>query len=91
MESIWNIRRALKVSGIAGATVDASNTKRVSDTAVTVAIEFNGDIDADASLTFTVGADAIAGYGGHALSAQVAGSGGEESVIGVLINRGNTA
>ena len=70
-QSIWDIRRALKVSGIAGATVDASNTKRVSDTAVTVAIEFNGDIDTDSTLTFSVGADAIAGYGGTALTAQL--------------------
>ena len=71
VESIWDIRRALKVSGISGATVDASNIKRVSDTAVTVAIEFNGDIDADANLTFTVGKDAIANYNGPALAAQL--------------------
>ena len=86
MESIWDIRRALKVSGIAGATVDASNTKRVSDTAVTVAIEFNGDIDADASLTFTVEEDAIAGYGGSALTAQLPVTASTESVTASTVS-----
>ena len=80
VESIWDIRRALKVSGISRATVDASNIKRVSDTAVTVAIEFNGDIDADANLTFTVGKDAIANYNGPALAAQLPVTAYTESV-----------
>ena len=79
-ESIWDIRRALKVSGIAGATVDASNTKRVSDTAVAVGIEFNGDIDVDANLTFSVGKDAIANYNGPALTAQLPVTASMESV-----------
>ncbi len=80
VESIWDIRRALKLSEIAGATIDDSNTKRVSDTAVAVAIEFNGDIDTDANLTFSVGKDAIAGYGGPALSAQLPVTASTESV-----------
>ena len=79
-ESVWDIRRALKVSGIAGATVDASNTKRVSDTAVAVGIEFNGDIDVDANLTFSVGKDAIANYNGPALTAQLPVTASMESV-----------
>ena len=80
VESIWDIRRALKLSGIDGATVDESNTKRISDTAVTVAIEFNGDIDADTSLTFSVGKDAIANYNGPALTAQLPVTASMESV-----------
>ena len=51
----------MKVSGIAGVTV---SIRRVSDTEVTVELEFNGDIDADATLAFTVGADAVVGYKG---------------------------
>ena len=86
VESIWDIRRALKVSGIAGATVDASNTKRVSDTAVTVAIEFNGDIDEDAILTFTVGKDAIANYNGPALAAQLPVTAYTESVAALTVS-----
>ena len=80
-ESIWDIRDALKLSGIAGATVDRSATRRVSDTAVAVAIEFNGDIDASANLTFSVGKDAIANYNGPALAAQLPVSASTESVV----------
>ena len=69
--SIWNIRGAVTVSGIAGVTVGTFGVDRVSDTEVTVELEFNGNIDTDAALTFTVGADAIAGYNGSALTAQV--------------------
>ena len=81
VESIWDIRRALKLSGIAGVTVDESNTKRISDTAVVVPIEFNGDIDADTSLTFSVGKDAIANYNGPALTAQLPVTASMESVV----------
>ena len=79
VSSSWDISRALTITGIDGVTKDS--VRRISDTEATVELEFNGDFDADATLTFTVGADAIAGYGGPALSAQVAVSGGEESVI----------
>ncbi len=80
VESIWEIRRALKLSDITGATVDESNTKRISDTAIAVAIEFNGDIDTDISLTFSVAADAIANYNGPALTAQLPVTASMESV-----------
>ena len=80
VESIWDIRRALKLSDIAGATIDESNTKRISDTAVAVAIEFNGDIDTDTNLTFSVGKDAIANYNGPALTAQLRVTASMESV-----------
>ena len=45
-----------------------------------VALEFKGDIDEDAILTFTVGADAIAGYGGSAITAQLPVTASMESV-----------
>ena len=80
VESIWDIRRALKLSDIIGATVDESNTKRISDTAIAVAIEFNGDIDTDTSLTFSVEKDAIANYNGPALTAQLPVTASMESV-----------
>ena len=69
--STFNIRDAVTVSGIAGVTVGTFGVDRVSDTKVTVELEFNGNIDTDAALTFTVGADAIAGYNGPALTVQV--------------------
>ena len=44
---------------------------RISDTAVTVELTFDGDFDADAALTFTVETDAIANYNGPALTAEI--------------------
>ena len=66
-----SIRDAVKLSGINGVTVDRSDTTRVSDTEVTVGINFSGDMNADGSLTLTVEAGAIEGYNGTALSAQL--------------------
>ena len=63
-----NIGRAVSVSGIEGVT-RRSGIFRVSDTEVTVGLNFNGNIDTDATLTFIVEADAIAGYNGNALIA----------------------
>ena len=70
---------AFKVSGIAGVTLKSTfddfnpffDVKRVNNAAVTVKLDFAGDIDTDATLTFTVEADAIAEYNGPALTAQV--------------------
>ena len=64
--SINNIRDAVTVSGIHGVTV--SDVTRVSDTEVTVALEFTGDLDGSAWLTFTVAAVAVAGYDGRTLT-----------------------
>ena len=69
--SIFDIRDAVTVSGIAGVTVGTFGVRRVSDTQVTVELTFNGNINADSTLTFTVGAGAIAGYNGPELTAQI--------------------
>ena len=59
----WDIENALTLSGIDGVGVGRfDSVKRVSDTVVTVELVFSGDFDSDATLTFTIGADAIAGY-----------------------------
>ena len=63
-----DIRGAVAVSGIDGVTF---GVERVSDTEITVELEFNGNIDTDATLTFTVGADALAGYNGSPLTTQI--------------------
>ena len=68
------------VSGIDGVTVESWKVDRVSDTEVTVELTFDGDFDTDATLTFTVGADAIVGYNGPALTAQVPATAVEESL-----------
>ena len=78
--STFDLRDAVSVSGIEGATFHWFDLDRVSDTALTVALTFKGNIDTDATLTFTVGADAIADYNGTPLIAQVTVTGGKESV-----------
>ena len=69
----WNstIRGAVSVSGITGVTVRSFDIDRQSDTEVTVELTFNGNMNADGTLTVTVDAGAIAGYNGPALTAQV--------------------
>ena len=70
--SIFDIRDGVTVSGIEGVTYHwVFGVDRVSDTKITVELEFNGNFDTDAMLIFTVGADAIANYNGPALTAQI--------------------
>ena len=78
--SIFDVRDGVSVSGIAGVSVGTFGVTRLSDTKVTVELDFNGDIDSDGTLTFTVGADAIADYNGAALTAELSVSAGMESV-----------
>ena len=60
----WDIEDAVSLSGIDGAAVSDRylGVERVSNTEVKIRLTFNGDFDTDATLTLTVGADAIAGY-----------------------------
>ena len=67
----WDVSRAMSVSGIVGVTVRTFDVERVSDTKVTVELAFNGDFDTNATLTFTLGANAIIGYNGPALATRV--------------------
>ena len=76
------IRPAVSVSGISGVTVGTFDIDRESDTEITVELTFNGDITTDGTLTFTVGADAIAGYNGPALTAQVSVTASRENALG---------
>jgi len=69
-QSLPTISNAITVSGIAG--VKVGQVRRVSDTKIFVTLAFDGtNFDTDATLTFSVGADAIANYYGSALTAQV--------------------
>ena len=79
----WNtVRNNVTVSGIDGVTFrSTTDVERVSDTEVTVRLTFNGNIDTDARLTFTVGADAIAGYTGSALTVEIPVTAVAESVV----------
>ena len=69
------------VSGIDGVTFESWRVERVSDTQVTVELEFAGNIDADTTLTFTVEADAISGYSGNALTTTLSVTALEESLV----------
>ena len=80
-DSSYTVGRAITVSGIDGVTFKTWDVDRISDTVVTVELTFNGDFDTNATLTFTVGADAIAGYGGTAFTAQIPVTGGTESLV----------
>ncbi len=77
----WNtVRNNVTVSGIEGVTFRSStDVDRVSDTEVTVKLTFNGNIDSDTMLVFTVGASAIAGYTGPAFTAEIPVSADEEA------------
>ena len=77
----WDIEGAVSLSGIDGVTFDSfRGVDRVSDTEVTIELTFNGDFDTDATLTFTVGADAIAGYN-QGFTAQIPVTALEESLV----------
>ena len=60
----WIPSDTVTASGIDGVAISDSydGVRRVSDTEVTVELAFNGDFDTDATLTLTIGADAIVGY-----------------------------
>ena len=79
--SIFDVRDGVTVSGIDGVTVGTFGLDRVSDTQVTVELTFAGNIDTNTPLIFTVGAEAIAGYNGDALTAQVPVTAVEESLV----------
>ncbi len=69
--SIFDIRDAVSVSGITGVTFPWHDPDKKSDTELSLKLEFDGDMTTNGTLTFTVGADAIAGYNGPDLTAQV--------------------
>ena len=83
--SSFRIRDAITLSGISGVTVGTFGVDRVSDTEISVELEFNGDFDTDAPLIFTVAAGAIANYSGAAFTAQLPVSASTESLVASTI------
>ena len=91
----FDIADAITVSGIQGVTFgvnddywgwDQNEVRKVSHTEITLELAFSGTINADATLTFTVGPDAIAAYKGPALTAEIPVSATTEvEVTGELI------
>ena len=79
-----DIGEAIKASGVPGVAVKWFDIDRLSDTTETVELEFNGDImEADGTLTFSVGVGAIASYNGPALSAQLPVTASKEDMLAV--------
>ena len=74
------LRGALTISGFED-TIFLSLQERVSDTEVTVELIFFGGFDTDATLTIGVGASAIVGYNGPALTAQLPVTVVEKSLV----------
>ena len=67
--SIDNIRNALTLTGIDGVTV--SDVIRVSDTELKVTFGFTGNLENTTTLTISLGAEAVTGYEGRALTAAI--------------------
>ena len=89
------IRNAVTVStGITGVTVRSFDIDRVSDTEVTVELTFDGtNFDTNSTITFTVGAGAIAEYDGDSthITSSCHGKHGIRGRINCLaIDRGHT-
>ena len=84
------VRHAMTVSDILGVTTNWSDVNRISDTEITIALKFEGDFDTDATLTFTVGAEGIAGYNGEALTAQIPVTAIEQSNATVSVSSSPT-
>ena len=79
--SIFDIRDEVSVSGITGVTIPWHDPDKESDTEITLELEFNGDMTTDGTLTFTVGAGAIVGYNGPALTVQVSVTANQENAL----------
>lgn len=79
--STFRVRDGVTVSGIDGVTIGTFDIDRISDTQVTVELTFNGNIDTDTPLVFTVGAGGIADYDGDALTAQLPVTAVAESLV----------
>ncbi len=78
--SIFVISDAVSVTGISGVTVGTFDIDRQNDTEITIELTFDGNLTTDGTLTITVGADAIAGYNGPALTTQISVAAVSESV-----------
>ena len=75
---IFGISDELTISGITGVSVDRTNY--ADEGKITVELKFEGNLEKNAILTFTLEADAIEGYDGPPLTAEISVSAGAEAV-----------
>ncbi len=86
-QNLSQIRNAVTVSGINGVTVNTAKVQRVNDTEISVGLNFDGtDFDTDATLTFSMGGGAIAGYTGDAFTTQIPVTAVKESVAASVVS-----
>ena len=63
---------ALTISGLTDISYDRTfGLRRLSDSVVTIELEFNDNLEMDSVLTFTIGVDGIKDYNGPALTAEI--------------------
>ena len=74
---IFGISDELTISGITGVSVDRTNY--AGEGKITVELKFEGNVEKDAILTFTLAADAIEGYDGPPLTTEISVSAGAET------------
>ena len=76
---IIGIRDELTISGVTGISVDRTNY--AGEGKITVELKFEGDVEKETVLTFTLAADAIEDYTGPPLTAEIPVSTGTEPVV----------
>ena len=85
--NLSTITQALSVDGIKGVTIDTDHVERKSDKKITVTLDFDGtDFDKNASLTFSVAADAIANYTGDELTADISVTARKETLSVITVS-----
>ena len=82
-DGYWASRNALRVSGISGVTVPFGNIQRLSNTQITVPLQFNGSFDSDRTLTFTVRSAGIKNYHGSDLTDEIRVTATTESLTAI--------
>ena len=86
-ESIFKIQQAVTVDGIKDVTINPNNITRISDNEITVKLDFDGtDFDTNATLTFSVAADAIVNYTGDKLSAKKSVTARKETLSAITVS-----
>ena len=80
-ESESSIGEAVTISGITGITFDETDIERVSEKEVEIQITFEGKIDSNTTLIFTVGPGAIRYYNGPSRTAEISVTAGTKAAV----------
>ena len=71
----------LTVTGIDGVTLDSTEVQRISDTDATIKLSYDGNMNTDGTLTFTLHPCSIVGYNEEPLTAQLTVPAVQESLV----------